>query len=164
MNVEGGRMLEGGAVLEGLVEVLHFREMPFFGAPVVFGTVEDLHGGAEVDGRGDGVVFEDAAETGEGEGFEVSHFVEEAEMALFLDVVDGGLEAGLAPIPVVDGGAVDTGGGRGGSDSATVGEGDGGAGLRGREREQGGELGLLESLGVEGLDGAGSNYGIENGL
>ena len=130
-HVEFRRLGDGRLAFQGALQTFHDRDVPLFGARVPLAAVEDECGGAKLNRGGDGVVFEEASKTGQRQGFELAHLVEEALVAFATDLDDGLLEARILFVPVVDGGTVDAGGIGGVGDGAALGQGQDGPGLIG---------------------------------
>ena len=135
--VERGGLGDLWAAVEGSVEALHARHVPFLDSGRLLGAVEHGERGAQCDAGRDGVVFQDAAQAREGERFEFAHFVEEAFVAITADLVDGLLEVGIAFEPVIDGRAVDADGIGSSGHGAAASQGHGSFGLIERKRANG---------------------------
>jgi hypothetical protein len=136
-RVERGRLGDERFAGEGGLQAFHARHVPILVPGRFFRAVEDGERGAQLDGGGDGVVLEEAAQAGEGEGFELAHLVAKAFIAIAADVFDGLFEVGIALEPVVDGRAVDAGGVGSSGNCAAIDEGKSSLGLFGGERADG---------------------------
>jgi hypothetical protein len=131
--VELGRLGDVRFAFERGIQALRPRHVPFLDSRRVFGAIENGERGAQLNGRGDRVVLEEAAQARKGEGLELAHLVDEAFVSITADLFDSLFEVRIALEPIVDRRAVDADGVGGGGNGAAIGEGESSLGLGGGE-------------------------------